>query len=537
MPYVRTTNTYDLSNGTSTTVVDSLTLDSLANAATTVPVSSAAPLMSGNGQYADASVIYNLSNGLYQVVGHHYFFYASAGQIYRMDLTASQPQPTQMATLKLTQLCSLTSHESELTGQSGVVLVTGLTTSGATSADCSGPNVQAWAIPFNATTSTAISPLGFVPNVVAVYRNGSTITGYLTQVGGSLYVTSDLGQRGTLVSGLSLGAGSQVYDVGVGGNSTLDYVVTPGATSGMAIYSVTSSGVAQQITGLPTNASFPRITADSNGNIYIPVAIPTTTSNSTTYAVQIYKVTSGQSVANLQATISIGSNYLNDFQVNAAGTGGLLFTNSTSSPSTSAVYLANFQAQTATAVNAVNAVNAQSVSFVGLGEDGNAILIGFTPATSNTASSNTIWSVNPLTGAIAHTLANQQFDGGLGYAYPADYGSQFIIGSLLTQASNSVNSSTCSPISEAQVFETQNYSVTGQFAPPTNSCGVSTQPGLYQTSGQSYVLGTAFGSNSSGSLFSVNPQATAGANATVLGSNTTTTTGTSTTSISWQVPF
>lgn len=547
MPYVKVT-TQNSSTGTSSTSVDSLTLDSLSNASNTVPVAGITTLMSnGSAQYADASVIYNLSNNLYQVVGHRDFFYASAGQVYRMDLTASSPQPTQMGTLGLTQLCSLTAHESEITGQSGDVLVTGLTTTGATPAGCSGTSVQAWAIPFNATASSAISQLGFVPTVLDTYRSGTNVTDYLTQVGGSLYVTANLGQQGTQVSGLSLTPGiQQAHSLGVGGNSTLDYVQVNTNTAGsgstppsttFSLYSVTSAGVAQQITGLPSNSYF-QATADTSGNLYIANAVPTTTSNGTTYAVQIFKVPAGQSAATLLATINAGSNGLNGFQVNAIGTGGLMELYSTTSPPTNTASVVDFATQTATPITAINA---QSISFQGIGLDGNAILEGVSYSSTGTSSS-TIWSVNSTTGAIVHTLVNQQIDGALGYALPADHSSQIVYGSLLTQAPSSA-SSTCSPISLVQVVETQNYSPTGQFAPPasTSTCGVFAQGSLYQTSGQSYVIGTAYGPASTGSpttsLISANPQATAGATATMLGSNSSTSTSTGSSSVNWTVPF
>ncbi|MDE1952710.1 MAG: hypothetical protein KGL51_14065 [Betaproteobacteria bacterium] len=517
-----------------------MTLDSLSNASNTVPVAGITTLMSnGPAQYADASVIYNLSNNLYQVVGHRNFFYASAGQVYRMDLTASSPQPTQMGTLGLTQLCSLTAHESEITGQSGDVLVTGLTTTGATPAGCSGTSVQAWAIPFGSTATSTITPLGFVPSVLGTYRSGSNVADYLTQVGGSLYVTANLGQQGTQVSGLSLTPGSQqAYSLGVGGSDTLHYVQvytntagsgsTPPSTT-FALYSVTSAGVAQQITGLPSNSYF-QASADSSGNLYIANAVPTTTSSGTTYAVQIFKVTVGQSAATLLATINAGSDGLNGFQVNATGTGGLMELYSTTSPPTNTASVVDFATQTSTLIAGINA---SSVSFQGIGLDGNAILQGGSYSSTGT-SSGTIWSVNPTTGAIVHTLANQQFDGGLGDAFPADYSSQIVYGSLLTQAPYSASSTgTCSPIASVQVVETQNYSPTGQFAPPTGSCGVYASGNLLQTSGQSYVIGTSYGassaSGSANSLIGANPQAAVGATATVLGANSS--------FVRWAVPF
>ena len=546
MPYVKV-STPSSSTGSSTSIVDSLSLDSLSNAATTVLVAGTTTLMSSNSaQFADASVIYNLSNNLYQVVGHRDFFYASAGQVDRMDLTASSPQPTQMGNLGLTQLCSLTAHESEITGQSGDVLVTGLTTTGATPADCSGTNVQAWAIPFNATASSAISPLGFVPTVLNTYRSGSNVADYLTQVGGSLYVTADLGQQGTQVSGLSLTPSiQQAYSLGVGGNSTLDYVQVNTNTAGsgstppsttFSLYSVTSAGVAQQITGLPSNSYF-QATADTSGNLYIANAVPTTTSSGTTYAVQIFKVTVGQSAATLLATINAGSNGLNEFQVNAAGTGGLMVTYSSTTP-TNAVSVVNFAMQTATPITGINA---SSISFQGIGLDGNAILSGRSASATGT-SSNLIWSVNPTTGAIVHTLTNQQIGGGLGYAFPADHSSQIVYGSLLTQAlSNPSSTGTCSLITSVQVVETQNYTPTGQFAPPANTCGVIAPYNLDQTSGQSYVIGMSYGPSSAGglsySLIGANPQAAAGATATVLGSNSSSSTSTGSISVGWEVPF
>ncbi|HET9113796.1 MAG TPA: hypothetical protein VFN66_07985, partial [Burkholderiales bacterium] len=152
-----------------------------------------------NIQNIDSSGILTASGTGYILNGARYFFFSNNGKLYSLDLTSQTfPVPVQLGTLSnLTEVCGIQAEQSDGTGQTGAVLVSGAT-SGTSPSDCTAP--QSWVVPFNTPASTVI-PVQAHTFLVTTFINSSssgiTTTGFVIGTPTSVNVTTDLTQPGT----------------------------------------------------------------------------------------------------------------------------------------------------------------------------------------------------------------------------------------------------------------------------------------------------------------------------------------------------
>lgn len=370
------------------------------------------PMVAGgsglNGSDTQTTQAFSSSNGSYQPQGSPLLFYAAAGSVYSVDLTASTPSAVPMANLGLAQLCGMSAEQSDTTGVNGTLLVYGLTGSSGT---CGGAGMQTWAIPFSASNTAALSPLAFSPMVIdSVTANGS-VAYWLTQVGTNFYVTNNLSQQGTQVTGLGSGVSSLSL---VLSTSSMIYVQGYNATSGtLTLYAINAStGVATAVTGIPSASSLTSAagpSTDSQGNMYFldetnlangSLAIDEIPANATS-AQQRVTVTG-------VTTVASGTVYPLQFQVNSQGTGGLLaYVSSNGGTSGTPSYNLDF-VNFSTASQSVTPIlpnSYEGLSINGVGSDGSMVVQGYSTSTVSATSSTTnsdIYLVNPGTGAVAN---------------------------------------------------------------------------------------------------------------------------------------
>jgi hypothetical protein len=359
---------------------------------------------------SDTTQAFASSNGSYQPQGSPLLFYAAAGSVYSVDLTASTPSAVLMANLGLAQLCGMSAEQSDTTGVNGTLLVYGLTGSSGT---CGGAGMQTWAIPFSASNTAALSPLAFSPMVIDSVTANESVVYWLTQVGTIFFVTNNLSQQGTQVTGLGSGVSSLSL---VLSTSSMIYVQGYNATSGtLTLYAINAStGVATAVTGIPSasslNGSGP--STDSQGNMYFldetnlangSLAIDEIPANATS-AQQRVTVTG-------VTTVASGTAYSLQFQVNSQGTGGLLaYVSSNGGTSGTPSYNLDF-VNFSTASQSVTPIlpNSYEGLFInGVGSDGSMVVQGYSTSTVSATSSTTsttnsdIYLVNPGTGAVAN---------------------------------------------------------------------------------------------------------------------------------------
>lgn len=404
MPY----DTEQQSTTGTVSTISPIVLDNMDNPVQTVSLP-VAPMPSGgtglNSNSTQTTFALSSNNGSYQPQGSPFLFYAANGNVYSVDLTATTPSPAVMANLGLTQLCGMSAQQSDTTGVNGTLLVYGLTGSGAT---CWGTGMLTWAIPFNASNTT-LQPLAFTPTVVDTAQSNGSVVAWLTQVGTSFYVTSNLAQQGTPVTGLS--NVSSLSSLSSSANMMYEQASTG------TVYAINpSTGAATAVTGIPAASSLSNqnVSTDGSGNIYFidetnlangSLAIDKIPAGATS-ALQLVTVTGMATSTNANGT------FFPVFQVNSSGAGGLL-TYVSSNGGTSGVpgYNLDF-VNLGTASQTVNAIlpNAYQGLFIGgTGNDGSMVVQGYstTSGTSTSTSNSDIYLVNPGTGGIVQKFPGE----------------------------------------------------------------------------------------------------------------------------------
>ena len=524
-PYFTITGT--VSGSTTTYTNGNLRVDSIANPNNNYPISiqtfdALNPLT--NIQNIDSSGILAASGSGYSLNGARYFFFSSNGKLYSLDLTsqATPPVPVQLGILTgLTEVCGIQAEQSDGTGLTGAVVVSGAT-SGTTPSSCTSP--QTWVVPFNtpATTSIPVQPHTFLVTTFINSSNGSlTTTGFVIGTSTSVNVTTDLTQPGIVTSVPYNPSVGDTLASERGGNATNQFVWvdnTSSSSSTSYLYLVSSSGTVTLVSGggFPATNISSNTAADEYGNLYV-VATSGTSGN---YTLTVYKVTLATAKASAIYTLNniASTTVSSNITVKPDGTGGLL---TAVEPGTSNP-VQNIAFNTSTGAvfrNFPSLGNSNSYQFIGL--DASGI---FNAEDANPAQ-NDLYAVNLGTGAVVKSLPNQ-------YLVSPIWGSNFIsaanpyyesYGSLLAAA---YLSGTQTLNGTASVIETNTYTPTAAFTLPP---GTTSFVPAYISTSPHYIMGVSSGSTYN--LFATVPSTNLSAPGAPV--NLGTNSSTSTASVNW----
>ncbi|MHB0989665.1 MAG: hypothetical protein ACYC0M_00080 [Burkholderiales bacterium] len=476
-----------------------------------------------NIQNIDSSGILTASGTGYILNGARYFFFSNNGKLYSLDLTSQTfPVPVQLGTLaNLTEVCGIQAEQSDGTGQTGAVLVSGAT-SGTSPSNCTAP--QSWVVPFNTPASTVIPEQAHTFLVTTFINSSSgslTTSGFVIGTTTSVNVTTDLTQPGIVTNVPFNPSVGNTLASEKGGNATNQFVWvdnTSSTSSTSYLYLVSSSGNATLVSGggFPYSNISANTASDEYGNLYLVA----TSGASGNYTLTVYKVTLSTALASVIYTVNniTSTTVSSDITVKPDGTGGLLTV--IEPGSTTPIQNIVFNTSTAALLrNYSTLANSNSYQFIGLDSSGI-----FNAEDANT-SQNDLYRVDLGTGNVVTSLPNQ-------YLVSPVWGSNFIsaanpfyesYGYLLAAA---YQSGTQTLTGAASVIETQNYTTTAAFSLPP---GTTSFVPAYISTSPHYIMGVSSGSTYN--LFAVVPSTNLSTPATPvpLGTNSSN----STTTVNW----
>lgn len=468
-------------------------------------------------RYAGSRMVFQDANGAFGVNGTRYFFYLSNGNLYQLDLTTTdQPTPTNLGNLVgLTQLCSIKSAQSDLSGENGHVVITGATTPGAGPSDCSSTtsNLSTWVAPYSGSPSN----VGFYENVIAAYVNGSTVATHLYEgADRSLYITNNLTLSGTQVkdeNNAPIGSASTYVTLIGQGDVHHYYAVTDtyqGGTTASTLYSVADDGTAKTTISVPYIFGRGNVDIDKAGSIYWTVITPPA-SGQTTGLITVYKSTLTGTVTTLGQIPVSNISYASSFDMISATISRnqeqlVISVSDGSSLNSRRSFAMN---TTSGQTSDVPMVNNESPVYFGI--DGSLIFKNETTPSIHAINTDNGNVVGQIPGYIYGKKQLAQLSPN---PASAEQAGRLFIGeeqplSYFTQTGASIPVPTgCQALTlPIKLYETENYTATASFTPPNNSC-IS---GLIDDGEQTnYVMGKAYDATTLlGQLFAVIPEANA----------------------------
>lgn len=435
-----------------------------------------------NNLYDNTAQTQTDSSGLTRYVGSRFFFYLSAGQLYRLDLTSTTvPSPVKVGNIGLTQLCSINTEQTDQAGKQGNVLVSGFDSPGATPSSCGSSTQKSWVVPITGDSSTQTPALGFSFKPLFSFYTNTAPAVYLTELAtGELYVTNDLSQKGTQVKdsqGTPIASTNvRVLDKSGDGQHIFvnisDYTASP-ATS--TIYSISNSGAASVVylfdhpyLGLVGNS-------DANGDLFLFDARPPV-SGSTNGVMNVYKAGPSGGVATQLTQITVpnvtSAFSLDSYHVSSDGQNITVTVTTNLSPLTERSYAYNALTGTSTAIASLNDKTPYFYPF------GNASTLVF----SNSSVSG-IQIYNLDTASVTGTLSGYVYGGmGAGDFYWTNLGHIYfsrdiIVGSevvnpyLQSSGSTPPTIQACNPMSlPIDFIDMSTGSTRASFTAPNNNC-------------------------------------------------------------------
>jgi hypothetical protein len=321
--------------------------------------------LGAGSQYDTTAQTETDSSGVVRYDGSHFFFYLSAGQLYRLDLTSpTAPLPVKVGNIGLTQLCSINTEQTDQLGKQGTVVVSGFDTPGATASSCGSATQKSWVVPIMADSSTPTPPLGFYVMPLFAFQSSTATNGYLTEsASGALYVTKDLSKQGVQVKdaqGNALSGGIvDVLDKSGDGQhifvNITHYQVSTAGTS--TIYSISDTGVATLVYSFDHPYSEMTGNSDANGDLFLFDARPPV-SGSTSGALNIYKAAPGGGTATQLTQITVpnvtAAFSLYAYQVSSDGQKLIVTVTTNQSPLTEKSFAYDISTGVSTAIAAVD---------------------------------------------------------------------------------------------------------------------------------------------------------------------------------------